>query len=302
MARCAIALPPVRRATDGSRVHVLFRDDLGGLPPLRARVGRRHRHQTVRRTVLVEVVAGRNPSATLKASIPKSLAQAFADPQTDDERTIKGYIDEANERQVMDWQQELFAQRARLVKAEQKLAEKYTKGAAEDQRIATEKIERIKGWLENLTRSTAQDDDSRIYPAWYAPVMVMEEGRLVVKPMRYQCRPAGKPAMYDIKFPGTYNALGTLLTVRTVQPLLRQRSRRGRRCHSRASAARGTANHDRRSRYQGQRHQVGRSVVAWRRSYWADIIVVDIRSFRTNRCPVPTIARRSLPPRSVATT
>ena len=24
--------------------------------------------------------------------------------------------------------------------------------------------------------------------------------------MRYQCRPAGKPAFYDVKFPGTYNA------------------------------------------------------------------------------------------------
>jgi len=27
-----------------------------------------------------------------------------------------------------------------------------------------------------------------------------------VMPMRYQCRPAGKPAFYDAKFPGTYNA------------------------------------------------------------------------------------------------
>ena len=34
----------------------------------------------------------------------------------------------------------------------------------------------------------------------------MQEGRLVIKPMRYQCRPAGKPAFNDRKFPGTYNA------------------------------------------------------------------------------------------------
>lgn len=27
-----------------------------------------------------------------------------------------------------------------------------------------------------------------------------------MKPMRYQCRPAGKPANYDTRFPGTYNA------------------------------------------------------------------------------------------------
>jgi hypothetical protein len=45
--------------------------------------------------------------------------------------------------------------------------------------------------------------------------MVVDNGHLVVKPMRYQCRPAGKPAFYDTKYPGTYNALGTLLTVST---------------------------------------------------------------------------------------
>jgi putative SOS response-associated peptidase YedK len=37
-------------------------------------------------------------------------------------------------------------------------------------------------------------------------VIVSEGGRRVVKPMRYQCRVAGTPASYDIKFPGTYNA------------------------------------------------------------------------------------------------
>lgn len=38
------------------------------------------------------------------------------------------------------------------------------------------------------------------------PVMVMENGRRAIKLMRYQCRPAGKPAFYDEKCPGTYNA------------------------------------------------------------------------------------------------
>ena len=33
--------------------------------------------------------------------------------------------------------------------------------------------------------------------------MVMENGRRVVKPMRYHCRLAGRPAFYDEKYPGT---------------------------------------------------------------------------------------------------
>jgi hypothetical protein len=48
------------------------------------------------------------------------------------------------------------------------------------------------------------------FPGHYAPVMVMENGRRVIKPMRYQCWPAGKPATYDARFPGSYNAMGTL--------------------------------------------------------------------------------------------
>jgi putative SOS response-associated peptidase YedK len=36
--------------------------------------------------------------------------------------------------------------------------------------------------------------------------MIWENGSRVIKPMRYGCRPAGKPAFYEVKYPGTYNA------------------------------------------------------------------------------------------------
>lgn len=142
-----------------------------------------------------------------KPKIPKSLERAFLDaPRTDDEVLIARYISQANERQATSWQQELFAQRARLVKAEHQLAVKPTKKAADDQRIATNKMASLKGWLDDLQRTEALGRDSRIFPGWYAPVMVLENGSRVVKPMRYQCRPVGAPAEYDQRFPGTYNA------------------------------------------------------------------------------------------------
>ncbi|MCL6487203.1 MAG: SOS response-associated peptidase family protein, partial [Janthinobacterium lividum] len=102
--------------------------------------------------------------------------------------------------------QELAKQTERLEKAQQALAVKVTKKATEDVRIATNKITSIKGKLEELKSTELTPRDSRIFPGWYAPVMVMENGRRVVKPMRYQCRPAGKPAFYDEQYPGTYNA------------------------------------------------------------------------------------------------
>ncbi|WP_408431775.1 hypothetical protein [Paraburkholderia fungorum] len=93
----------------------------------------------------------------------------------------------------------LFKQRKRLADAERSLLTKVTKAATESQRIATDKIAWTLGKLDDIQRSELKPRDSRIFPGHYAPVMVMENGRLVVKPMRYQCRIAGKPAVYDVK-------------------------------------------------------------------------------------------------------
>jgi putative SOS response-associated peptidase YedK len=141
-----------------------------------------------------------------KAKIPKAMEDAFAEPQTDAEREIKASIDKFNGEQASKLEQDLFKQRKRLADAERTLQTKVTKAAAESQRIATDKIAWTLGKLEDIQRTEPKERDSRIFPGHYAPVMVMEDGQRVVKPMRYQCRIAGKPASYDAKYPGTYNA------------------------------------------------------------------------------------------------
>ncbi len=141
-----------------------------------------------------------------KIKIPKAVEASFANPQTDDERAIKALIDEYNNKQAAKFEEELFKQRKRLADAERTLQSKPTKKAHEDQRIASDKIRQLMGRHADLKRTELLDRDSRIYPGSYVPVMVWEDGRRVIKPMRYGCRPAGKPAFYDVKFPGTYNA------------------------------------------------------------------------------------------------
>jgi putative SOS response-associated peptidase YedK len=141
-----------------------------------------------------------------KAKIPKALEDMFANPQSDDERDIKALIDRFNVEQTSKLEQDLFKQRKRLADAERSLQTKVTKAATESLRIATDKIAWTRGKLDDLQRTEAQARDSRIFPGHYAPVMVMEHGQRVIKPMRYQCRIAGKPASYDVKYPGTYNA------------------------------------------------------------------------------------------------
>lgn len=141
-----------------------------------------------------------------KAKIPKGMEDAFRAPQSDAERDIAALIASFDTQQTAQLEQDLFRQRTRLADAERTLQTRVTKAATESRRIATDKIAWTLGRLDDLKRTEPQLRDSRIFPGHYAPVMVMENGRRVIRPMRYQCRPAGKPAFYDVKFPGTYNA------------------------------------------------------------------------------------------------
>ena len=141
-----------------------------------------------------------------KLRIPKALDAAILRGDSAEERQVREWIAAYDAQQVTTLEQELFKQRKRLADAQRTLQVKTTKAAQESQRIATDKIAWILGKLADLRRTTLTGEDSRIFPGWYAPVLVVGDGRRVVKPMRYQCRPEGKPASYDVKYPGCYNA------------------------------------------------------------------------------------------------
>lgn len=136
-----------------------------------------------------------------KAKIPKAIDENFRDPQTDLERQIKTAIEAFNAEQTTKLEQELFKQRTRLTKAERALETKVTKVASEDKRIATNKIENALRGLEDIHRTDSKRRDLRIFPESYAPVLVMEDGRYVVKPMRYKFRIAGKPTTTILSTP-----------------------------------------------------------------------------------------------------
>jgi putative SOS response-associated peptidase YedK len=137
---------------------------------------------------------------------PKAMDDAFMSPRNDAERKIRDLISAHREQEAHRLQQELFAQSKRLADAQRKQQAKVTNSASESARIAADKIARAKTRLADLERTAAKEGDARIYPGVYAPVLVVEDGERVIKPMRYQCRPCGKPAAYDRKYPGTYNA------------------------------------------------------------------------------------------------
>lgn len=139
--------------------------------------------------------------------LPKGMRDAFAKPRNAAEMELAKLVAEGNRDAAEAIQAELQEQTLRLEVAEFVLSgPKPTKKAANDQRIATDKIGRARRDLDDLQRNKLLQRDERIFPGTYASVMVQNEGRNVIVPMRYQCRLPGWNETVERKYPGTYNA------------------------------------------------------------------------------------------------
>ena len=136
----------------------------------------------------------------------KAMDALFAHPRTPEERQIHHLIQQINAAQVQGLEEEIFKQRKRLADAERELQAKTTKKAQENQRIAGNKVAAALATLESMKRNELRDTDARLFPLWWGPVLIFEDGQPVIRPMRYHLRPAGKPAFYDVKYPGLYNS------------------------------------------------------------------------------------------------
>ncbi|VWC82619.1 hypothetical protein BLA39750_01315 [Burkholderia lata] len=140
-------------------------------------------------------------AASSDIKIPKAVDVALAG-----DAEISAAIAEYKTLRTRKLEADLFAQRARLAAAEKQLAVKVTKKASEDVRIATDKIADGQSWLEDLRRQDLQERDSRIFPGWYAPVLIELDGKRLVVPMRYRCRIPGWTEADEKQKPGAYNA------------------------------------------------------------------------------------------------
>lgn len=142
---------------------------------------------------------GLNPIAKAPRAMIREL-QEIGPPE------LQANLREADTAAIAALEQEMFSQRKRVADAERKLLTKETKKARDDVRIGGNKVAQARKRMDILKRTEMLPEDSRIYPGVYCPVLVVENGLRVVKPMRYQCRPAGLPPKFDIERPGTYNA------------------------------------------------------------------------------------------------
>jgi putative SOS response-associated peptidase YedK len=139
-------------------------------------------------------------------AISRGFEANFDEPANASERRIRAAIETHRARQASKLERELFSQKTRLVTAERALERKDSKGAREEVRIAAKKIDALIAKLSDLRRAEPTARDNRIFPMIHAGVIIRRNGENLLTPMRYFCRPAGKPALYDKKFPGLYNA------------------------------------------------------------------------------------------------
>jgi putative SOS response-associated peptidase YedK len=149
----------------------------------------------------------RRKSGDWTRKIPKAVRDAFSRPRNEAEMALAKLVAESNREAVAAIELELAAQRTRLLTAETILASaKPTKKAANDQRIATDKIAKAMRDRDDLARKDLQARDSRMYPGQFVPVMIDLDGQRTIVPMRYQCRLPGWTEAVERKYPGTYNA------------------------------------------------------------------------------------------------
>jgi putative SOS response-associated peptidase YedK len=141
-----------------------------------------------------------------RIKLPKAMEADFLNPVTEAEQRIWRAIQEYRAYQGEKFKGELQRQKERLVAAERRLSVRSTKSAENELRIAGNKIAWYESKQEDLYREQLEPNDSRVFPQWYAPIVTMQAGQCVVRPMRYHLRPANKPASVDQCFDGLYNA------------------------------------------------------------------------------------------------
>ena len=138
---------------------------------------------------------------SMKIDIPKALETNFNLPRSPQERRIRELIETYKNQAEVNYTTDIVKYQERLADAERRLAKRTSKTGLEDQRKAAEGISWCEHKIRELSRVERKENDSRIYPRWYAPVIVMEGHERVIRPMRYLCRPENMPeAMFSPEY------------------------------------------------------------------------------------------------------
>jgi putative SOS response-associated peptidase YedK len=147
--------------------------------------------------------------------VPRALESNFNLPRDPVEQRIRDLIENYRNLMRQKHREGVEHQTTRLADAERRFTKTSSKSAETEIRRAKSKIKWHAAKAADLDRVQRDVNDARIYPKWYAPVILLEGRDRVIRPMRYLCRPENMPTCfyedgeripYEFKFNGNYNA------------------------------------------------------------------------------------------------
>ena len=142
----------------------------------------------------------------LKFVASKTLEGNFVEPETPQEVRIADSIENHRLDSIQKLEVEWGEAYERLGRANQKRELKVTKAIEKEKGIAERKIKKITEKLALLKSPASLESEARLFAFNWAPVIVCENGKRLIVPMRYHLRPKGADEDFDRKFPGCYNA------------------------------------------------------------------------------------------------
>lgn len=138
------------------------------------------------------------------------IPKAMDDAMLEEGGRLADAVNAFRAQRAAELEADLFKQTKRLADNERKLLTKVTKTAQEEVRKAGKNVAANLRRIHDLKRATTEPLDTRIFPFWYASVIVSDGGERWIRPLRYLCRPYWMPASSDFrkdgKPSGKYNA------------------------------------------------------------------------------------------------
>lgn len=156
----------------------------------------------------VKMFVDRGRGGDLLSAVAKPLRNAFMTPRNSGEEQVRAAAIDAYSLAAMQQEAIIAEQTARLLAAQAKLAIKPTKTAANDARIAQNKIDTARAKLGLTEERDEVVGWWRFYPGWYAPILLRDPatGERVVVPARFRCRVPGWTREDEKKKEGSYCA------------------------------------------------------------------------------------------------
>lgn len=122
--------------------------------------------------------------------VPTEVDQAFLESREPEFEPIRNLAMGHRLEQIRAADEEIASRSARLIDAERQLEMKRAKAAGHSSCRTSYKITQARRRREALVQGVEQFEVGRMFPGSFVPIVTMQDARMVVRPMRYQCRPA----------------------------------------------------------------------------------------------------------------